>query len=122
MGVSLSAFIIVVLAGCTDKGTVPPLLDVDGDGFYSDVDCNDQDPLINPSAAELCDEIDNDCDGEADEDDAVEAQSFYADGDGDGFGEADTAAEACTAPAGHVADDSDCDDADGAIRPDAAEV
>ena len=53
------------------------------------VDCNDDDPDINPYAAETCDDIDNDCDGLIDdEDDAVEdASSFYSDADGDGYGD-----------------------------------
>ncbi len=48
--------------------------------------------------------------------------TFYADADGDGFGDAATAAESCEAPAGFVADGSDCDDADAAVNPDADEV
>ena len=30
-------------------------------------DCNDDDPDIHPEAEEICDEVDNDCDGEVDE-------------------------------------------------------
>jgi hypothetical protein len=47
--------------------------DVDGDGFSINgglcgpVDCSDGDPMVNPSAAELCDLLDNDCDGELNE-------------------------------------------------------
>jgi len=41
--------------------------DYDGDGFTSDVDCDDEDPTINPGADELCDALDNDCDQEIDE-------------------------------------------------------
>lgn len=42
--------------------------DLDGDGFSSkDGDCNDTDPTMNPAAPELCDSIDNDCDGMVDE-------------------------------------------------------
>ncbi len=41
--------------------------DRDGDG-YSDMDCNDEDPFVNPGEYDLCDGIDNDCDGQMDED------------------------------------------------------
>jgi hypothetical protein len=37
--------------------------DKDNDGFYSYEDCNDNESGINPSASDLCDLIDNDCDG-----------------------------------------------------------
>lgn len=36
--------------------------------------------------------------------------SFYRDNDGDGFGDPAAVTLACVAPAGHVADDTDCDD------------
>ena len=38
--------------------------DLDNDGYASDVDCNDNDPAINPGEAELCDEVDHDCDND----------------------------------------------------------
>lgn len=47
---------------------------------------------------------------------------FFADGDGDGFGDPDATAEGCEAPLGFVAIADDCDDGDGAVHPDAAEV
>jgi hypothetical protein len=37
------------------------LIDLDSDGFSSDVDCDDNNPLINPNAQELDDNIDNNC-------------------------------------------------------------
>ena len=43
-------------------------IDSDGDGYFSDEDCDDQDAQTNPNAEELCDGVDNDCDGEIDED------------------------------------------------------
>ena len=44
------------------------LVDADADGFsIQQGDCNDQDASIHPAAEEICDQIDNDCDGEIDE-------------------------------------------------------
>ncbi|MFZ5476742.1 MAG: MopE-related protein [Myxococcota bacterium] len=47
--------------------------------------------------------------------------TWFADGDGDGFGGAATV-EACDAPEGYVATSGDCDDADPAVSPDLPEV
>ena len=43
-------------------------LDGDGDGFCPPVDCDDSDPLINPTGTETCDGKDNNCNGKIDED------------------------------------------------------
>ncbi len=46
--------------------------DLDGDGFFTCIDghadCADGDAALHPGAAEACDEVDNDCDGDIDED------------------------------------------------------
>jgi hypothetical protein len=47
---------------------------------------------------------------------------FYADGDGDGFGNAAVSVELCAAPPGFVTDSTDCDDACAACFPGNAEV
>ena len=93
--------------------------DNDGDGFPADEDCNDSDAAINGGAVELCDGIDNDCDGEIDED--VD-QLWYADTDGDGFGDPEATTAGCEQPEGAVPNGSDCDDADPAIFPGAEEL
>jgi len=68
---------------------------------------------------ESCDELDNDCDGYADE---GVLSTFYADDDSDGFGDPADAVEACEAPDGYAADSSDCDDTDAATAPGADEA
>lgn len=47
----------------------PEPVDSDGDHFFSDVDCNDNDATVFPGAPELCTDFkDNDCDGVINED------------------------------------------------------
>ena len=90
-----------------------------------DSDCDDLDADAYPGADERCDGADNDCDGTTDEDDAVDAASWYADADGDGYGDSSGAAtDACEAPSGYVSSDlaTDCDDTDASVNPDAEET
>lgn len=42
-------------------------LDADGDGYRADVDCNDAASAVNPGATEVCNGVDDDCDGAVDE-------------------------------------------------------
>lgn len=108
--------------------------DLDGD-FYPDAaccneasdgtrrcgtDCDDTRPDRHPGLAEACDATDNDCDGEIDE--GLEA-TFYRDADMDGHGNAaEPISGVCAAPAGYVANDTDCNDASAASNPGAPEV
>jgi hypothetical protein len=85
-------------------------------------DCDDTSASINPGATEHCDGVDEDCDGAVDAPDAVEAVTWYADGDGDGYGDDATATLLCEGPSGWVEDGGDCDDADAAIHPGAEEI
>ncbi|MFH1469203.1 MAG: MopE-related protein [Pseudomonadota bacterium] len=85
-------------------------------------DCDDTNASVNPAATELCNLLDDDCDGVVDEDDAADAPTWYADADADGFGDAGLATHACAAPAGTVADDTDCDDTNASVNPAATEL
>ena len=87
-----------------------------------DTDCDDSDASVWPGAIELCNGGDDDCDGMTDEADAADALTFYLDADGDSYGRGDWTTMACSAPAGYVADDSDCDDGDDAVYPGASEI
>ncbi|MFZ5482576.1 MAG: putative metal-binding motif-containing protein, partial [Myxococcota bacterium] len=90
-------------------------------GYVADAgDCDDADADVSPAAGEVCNGVDDDCDGDVDVD-ATDAPTWYADGDGDGYGSA-TSSEACDAPSGYVAGAGDCDDADDAANPGEAEV
>lgn len=116
--------------------TIEGCADVDGDGYgdpdncnqfknppsnyvENAADCDDSDDAINPDAIEVCNGKDNDCDGSVDE--GVK-DTFYADSDGDGYGDPHSTVEDCSAPSGYVSDDSDCSDNDPSINPGAAEV
>ena len=91
-------------------------------------DCDDSRDDINPGAVEVCDEgqKDEDCDGESDDNDDGTDPSTYADGyfdsDGDGFGDPNSSAAACTLPSGYVSSNTDCDDSDGTINPNGQEI
>ncbi len=97
--------------------------DDEGDGFSEEAgDCNDGDASIYPYATEVCDGIDNDCNGITDGSDAVDAFDWYADVDGDGFGDIGSSVTACDAPEGTTSDSSDCNDTDPSAYPGATEI
>ena len=64
-----------------------PNHDYDGDGQTElEGDCDDFNPNAYVGATEICDGADNDCNEEADESTAVDATTWYSDGDSDGWG------------------------------------
>ncbi len=84
-------------------------------------DCDDGNAAIHPGAAESCNALDDDCDGAVDVG-AADASIWYADADGDGYGDLDDRVGACAQPPGTVADATDCDDVSASIHPGAQET
>ena len=125
----IAPFLLLALSACepSDQKAGGGALDAlssgdednDGDGFLSGEDCDDQNAATNPGAVERCDGIDNDCDGAVDED---VTDAFYADVDGDGFGDPNASVDGCEQPPNTAPSGTDCDDADPAVYPSAPEA
>ena len=99
-------------------------------GYVADnTDCDDTMDVVYPGADETCDGIDNNCSG--DELDASDVNTYYADVDGDGYGDATDADEdgmadnttmACEVPSGYADNMDDCNDAEALAWTGADEV
>ncbi|MEI6511107.1 MAG: putative metal-binding motif-containing protein [Candidatus Uhrbacteria bacterium] len=117
-----AAKISAMTGGSGDVANFDPIV-YSGDAFSGyvlpDADCNDADATVNPLAAEVCNGIDDDCDGSID--DGADMSTYYADIDGDGFGDATMTQDACEPGPGWVLDATDCDDADANTYPMAPE-
>lgn len=107
-------------SACTP--TTTPELDADGDGFVAasscGTDCDDGDAEVNPDTDEVCDGVDNDCNGLVDE----VGGTCWGDADEDGFALADAVPmTACRCPAGTTSRDpaerADCADEDARANP-----
>jgi len=66
-----------------------------------------------------CDGLDNDCDGSTDE---GLKTTYYQDNDDDLYGNPSVSTQACSKPNGYVLDNTDCNDANSGIHPQAAEI
>jgi hypothetical protein len=109
------------LWGCAGGGpSDDPNADADGDGANAGYDCDDNDPTRNPRLPEICNDVDDDCSGTADEN-AVDARRWFPDVDRDSHGDTQSSVLACNAPSGFVAAGDDCDDADAGVHPGATE-
>jgi len=139
-----AVFGLTTLAGCgeptcSDADSIATYPDADGDGVgdadapepscagvipagrtLESGDCDDNEPLAVPGKLEECDGIDNNCDGVIDE--GLGQGTYYADADGDGFGDAATAVTTCSPGPGYAANGDDCDDTQATANPDATEV
>ncbi|MFT4622752.1 MAG: hypothetical protein ACI8PZ_001408 [Myxococcota bacterium] len=104
--------------------------DADADGARNPVlggdDCDDDNAAVHPGAPELCNGVDDDCDGRIDDDDPNRVRTaettWWADADGDGYG-ADEVLWGCVSPGPDwTRQQGDCDDRDAAVHPEAQEV
>jgi hypothetical protein len=90
-------------------------------------DCDDADADVHPAGVEVCDGVDNNCDGDVDGEDAQGAPIWNLDYDGDGYARLDplTQVQGCDPGEDYVqaggSNPIDCDDEDAAIRPGAEE-
>ncbi len=122
------------------KRSLPPCVqtfykDVDGDGYgnaadtvwscllqsgyvANNTDCNDSNTSIHPGAIEICNGIDDNCDGQIDEIKSI----FYHDVDADGFGNLSDTVQVCAAPTGYVSNSTDCNDSNINVHPGATEI
>jgi hypothetical protein len=111
--------------------------DYDGDGYgtelitaidcgpseqYSDKpgDCNENNAKIHPGAEEVCNLVDDDCNGAIDE--GLDDVTIYRDADGDGYGVSTETAIGCGTRTGFAGNADDCDDTDALKHPDAVEL
>jgi len=84
-------------------------------------DCDDTRGSVHPESVEVCNGLDDDCDGAVDEPDADDAFTWYPDLDRDSYGDVSDPVDACYQPSGHVSPRGDCDDADPGVHPGASE-
>jgi len=104
--------------------------DADADGYDASssggADCDDTRADINPAQREVCDpaDVDENCNGLADDADPTvsDAGTWYPDADGDGYGSDADRVVTCEAPDGWSDAGGDCDDSDRSINPGATEV
>ena len=121
-----------------DGGEIVWCVDADGDGHGDAAtigngcvlpanavvtcdDCADGNRTVYPGGVELCNGLDDDCDGATDQADAADAQVWYFDGDLDGYGVPVPNTTGCVLPEGYSNNAEDCDDGESTVHPGATE-
>ena len=84
-------------------------------------DCDDSNSDINPQSTEYCNNLDDNCDGNIDEY-AFDATIWYADFDGDSYGDLNTWIFNCSQPPSYIDNLNDCDDNSEEINEEAEEI
>ncbi|MCS7213657.1 MAG: putative metal-binding motif-containing protein [Candidatus Calescibacterium sp.] len=82
-------------------------------------DCDDTSSETKPGAAEFCNFIDDNCNGQIDEGVLL---TFYIDSDGDGYGSPSPLTQGCVKPNGYVMNSFDCNDSSSNVKPGAVEI
>lgn len=108
--------------GQGDLTTTTAACTAPGGYVANSLDCDDFCVTCYDGGTEVCDGEDNDCDSSFDEPSAVDAPTWYHDGDVDGYGDPGDSQKACSQPVGYIANNTDCDDGDSARRPGHAEL
>ncbi|MGB0637891.1 MAG: putative metal-binding motif-containing protein [Myxococcota bacterium] len=105
-------------------GSVSPEdMDADRDGVtIRDGDCDDNDPDRYPGNTEMCNGIDNNCDGDVDKPAPADGTRWYIDLDSDDWGNAGVDKVACEQPLGFTLFPGDCDDSESEVFPGAIEL
>lgn len=113
-------FDCIQVSGCRQTfAACAGLPDSDGDGWADGSDCDPLDASVNPGMTEICDGIDNDCDGLIDEG-VLFVQ--YRDLDLDGFGDFNNSLIECELLPGYSQQGGDCDDTNSDIYPGAEDI
>ncbi len=125
-GTSCTVDLVGGVGGCSGADgssglEVYEVQDWDGDGLTSaDGDCDPLDASVTTGTTETCNGVDDDCDGTVDEG-TTGSSSWYADSDGDGYGDPAVSTASCSEPSGYVSNADDCDDSSPWVHPEGEE-
>jgi|GEM_PF-5107233 len=102
-------------------GSLVQLCQIPTSGYSLDnTDCDDADAAVHPNATEVCNSVDDDCDGLAD--DGLTFTNYYLDTDADGFG-AGAPFNLCANPgSAYALTNTDCNNTNANAHPGASEV